>query len=70
MADTGANAMRANARIYRGFTIDHAPPPIPDRSHDWQFAHEDYDGPGDKRCGTGANVEDCKQQIDEILEDQ
>ena len=52
--------------IYGNYTIAYDPPPIPTRSHDYQFVHEDYDGPEDLRCGSGATVEDCKDLIDEI----
>jgi hypothetical protein len=55
---------------YKGFTITHDPKPISSRAWDYDFAHKDYDGPGDIRCGNGSSVEDCKAQIDEILEDQ
>ena len=63
---------------YRGYTISYDPPPIPMRSSDWAFVHDDYDGApinsesddgGDRRCGYGASVEDCKQQIDEQIEE-
>lgn len=26
------------------WTIEHDPPPIPDRRFDWAFTHDDYDG--------------------------
>jgi|APSaa5957512493_1039668.scaffolds.fasta_scaffold43243_3 hypothetical protein len=51
--------------IYRGYTISFDPKPIPYR--DFDFAHVDYDGPEDKRCGHGASVSDCQDQIDEII---
>lgn len=54
---------------YRSYEISYSPPPIPDRNHDWQFAHEDYDGPEDRRCGTGCSVADCKAKIDEMIDD-
>lgn len=63
---------------YRGYTIHYDPPPIPLRSSDWAFVHDDYDGAPihsesddcpDHRCGFGASVEDCKQQIDEQIEE-
>ena len=34
-----------------GYTISYNPPSIPQRSCDYQFAHDEYDGPGDPRCG-------------------
>jgi hypothetical protein len=53
---------------YRGWIISHYPPPIGDRSHDWQFAHEDYDGPEDSRIGTASSLEGAMAEIDEMLE--
>jgi hypothetical protein len=57
---------------YRGQTgtwlIEYDPKPIPDRSHDYNYAHEDYDGAPDSeddRCGCSGSVEEC---IEEILE--
>lgn len=52
---------------YRGFTIEHDPKPIPTRAHDYSFVHEDYDGPEDKRIGTGSSVQDCRDAIDDML---
>ncbi len=54
------------AATYHGYKIYHDPPPIPTRTEDWQFVHEDYDGPGDPRCGSAASLDACKQEIDEI----
>jgi hypothetical protein len=53
---------------YRGYEIYYDPPPIPVRDHDYRFYHLDYDGPEDRRCGTGPNAADCKTQIDEMEE--
>ena len=53
---------------YRGYNITYWAKPVPTRAWDYDFAHEDYDGApdsGDHRCGNGASVEDCKEQIDE-----
>lgn len=44
------------------------PPPIPIRTCDWQFVHDGYDGPGDRRHGSAASVEDAVEQIREIEE--
>jgi hypothetical protein len=52
--------------MYRDYNIVLNQKPIPDRGHDWDFTHVDYDGPGDSRCGTAASVEGCKSEIDEI----
>ena len=62
---------------YRGYLIEHWPPPIPDRSHDWQWRHEDYDGapwhhggpPLDHRAGTSPSLEQAKADIDEQIEE-
>ena len=53
--------------IYRNYMIDHRPPPIPDRSSDWSFAHVDYDGPPDPRHGYGPDVEACRSEIDDQI---
>ena len=54
---------------YRGYVITRNPPPIPTRKFDWEYCHEDYDGPGDNRCGVAASEEAAKAEIDE-LEDE
>ena len=51
---------------YRDYTIRYDPLPIPIRDHDWLFVHDEYNGPPDPRCGTGASFEDCRAQIDEL----
>lgn len=53
-----------NAHRYGDWTITHDPKPIPDRRWDWSFVHDDYDGPGDDRCGDAASLEACKAEID------
>ena len=57
---------------YRNYTIKPTDPqpPIPDRRHDWCYVHDDYDGPGDHRCGTAASAEDCRRAVDEIYLDE
>lgn len=52
-------------QTYRGYSIVRNIKPVPDRRHDWDWCHEDYDGPGDPRCGTGESVSDCIEQINE-----
>jgi len=54
---------------YRDYSISFDPKPIPYRDYDYNFAHKDYDGPEDKRCGNGGSIEDCKDKIDEQIED-
>ena len=60
---------RAHEFIYRGHLIYFDPPPIPTRAHDWRWAHLDYDGPEDSRCGSGPSPEACQADIDEYLDD-
>lgn len=54
---------------YGPWRIEHDPKPIPDRRHDWNFVHRDFDGPGDRRCGTGSSPDDCVEQIHEVEDD-
>lgn len=54
---------------YRGFSFSYWRKPIPTSAFDYDFVHDDYDGPGDPRCGNGKSIEDCKEQIDGILDD-
>lgn len=35
----------------------------------FEFVHNEYDGPGDNRFGSGVSIEYCKQQIDEQVID-
>ncbi len=50
------------------YTYD--PPPIPDRRHDWQAWHKDYDGPEDPRpVLTAATESDILKEIKEWNED-
>lgn len=59
---------------YKGWKVCYDPKPIPDRRHDWDFIHDDYDGAPDSGnrhlCGTAASFEDALRQIDEIEEDR
>lgn len=55
--------------LYRGYRIYFDPPPIPIRSCDYHFVHEDYDGPEDSRCGSGASEWECRAMIDDIEDD-
>ena len=57
---------------YRNYKIEYNPKPIPDRSFDWDYVHEDYDGApdgGDDRCGAVASFEAAILAINE-LEDE
>lgn len=74
------NATGEAARVVFGkWTIEYDPPPIPSRSCDWNFAHEDYDASWEGEedgyvsnglGGYGASVADCKAQIRDIEEDR
>lgn len=55
---------------YRGWHIHYDPPPIPVRNCDWQFWHEEYDGPGDNRSGHAPSLETAKAEIDEREDDR
>ena len=55
---------------YRGYRIDFDAKPIPDRSHDWGWAHEDFDGAedaNDHRYGYSRSLAAAKADIDEQL---
>jgi len=56
---------------YKDYFIFHNPKPIPVRGVDWDWVHIDFDGAidsNDFRSGVGASLEDCKNEID-MLED-
>lgn len=57
-------------QTYRGYHIHYYAPPIPTRSCDWQYAHEDYDGPEDRRAGHAASEQACRDEIDWLEDDQ
>lgn len=50
-----------------GWHISYNPKPIPDKSHDYDFHHDDYDGENGL-CGTAKDIEDAVKQINEIEE--
>ncbi len=55
---------------YRGYEISFDAKPIPTRSHDWGWTHEDFDGAedaNDHRCGYSGTLEAAKEEIDEQL---
>lgn len=57
---------------YRGFIISYDPPPIPVRTMDYHFVHEQYDGAEDShdhRCGGAASLGAAMAGIDEMLEE-
>lgn len=58
--------------FYRDFITTYDPPPIGTRRCDWQYAHKDYDGTddgGDRRIGFAASEEQCKRDIDILIEE-
>jgi hypothetical protein len=58
--------MTARYGLYR---IDYDPPPIPDRRFDWSYVHDQYDGPGDRRCGRAESLDDARNEIDALEQD-
>ena len=55
---------------YRGYLIGPNPCNIATEC-DWVFSHKDYDGApdaNDGRCGHGPSIDDCKSQIDDLVE--
>ena len=65
--DDEARASSGSSAKYKGYWIKYDPPGIPIRHWDWHYAHEDYDGPEDGRCGAAASLEDAKQKIDDLV---
>ena len=51
---------------YRDYEITHGLNRIWQR---WDFAHKDYDGPEDGRCGGGKTIEDCIAAIDDRIDE-
>lgn len=49
--------------------IRREPKPIPSRKFDYDFWHEDYDGPEDGRCGNAASPAACVARIEEMEAD-
>lgn len=65
-AAQGTAALRPE-REYRGYIIEPTDPvpPIPCwRQFAWSYAHKDYDGPEDNRCGHAESPEACMAEID------
>lgn len=52
-------------KLPEGWNISYNPKPIPNRSFDYDFYHDDYDGENGL-CGNAASVEDAIEQIKEI----
>lgn len=51
-------------RKYRICPTDPVPPIPTWRKFQWSYAHDDYDGPGDNRCGHCESIEACIEEID------
>ena len=54
---------------YRDYIITFELKPIPSRAFDFDYAHKDYDGPEDRRCGNAESVAAAQRDIDEIIEE-
>lgn len=55
---------------YGSYHIAFDPPPIPLRQFDWHFWHNDFDGPGDGRCGRAQTTDEAKAEIDRIEDER
>lgn len=53
---------------YRDYLISYWMKPIPDRSCDWDWHHEDFDL-DDPRYGHSASLEAARAEIDEQIEE-
>lgn len=53
---------------YRGYEIDR-PTYVPGPQFSWEYAHENYGGEGDGRCGLAASIDACKAEIDERIDE-
>lgn len=51
---------------YGEYVITYNPKPIPDRTHDYDWVHQDYDGPGDPRAGTAPSIQQAIHAIEEL----
>lgn len=65
------NNIAKETQVYEmkpGWHIEKNMKPIPDRRHDYDFWHDDYDGcdGGNGLAGTASSVEDAERQIEEI----
>lgn len=54
---------------YRGFCISESDNPTGHSRFDYGYWHDNYDGtPEDGRRGHGCSVDDCIEQIDEMID--
>ena len=51
------------------YILKYDPKPIPDRNHDWEVTHKDYDPPDDRHF-TGASLEEVWGQVIDYNEEQ
>jgi hypothetical protein len=58
--------MPATTVKFQGYTITRNPKPGPSNSFDWDWVHDDYQGPGDDRCGWSASLADAERAIEQI----
>ncbi|API59552.1 hypothetical protein BSL82_09685 [Tardibacter chloracetimidivorans] len=57
---------------YGDWHIEYNPPPVPFRSADWQFWHDDFDGAEDacdNRYGHAGSIEDAMNDIDDMADE-
>ncbi len=62
--------MKIQEDIGGGWCVRFNPKPMPDRSHDYDFWHEDYDGAdgGNGLSGTASSHLDAVNQINDVME--
>jgi hypothetical protein len=53
---------------YKDYRIKYDPPPVP--GINYVYYHDDYDGPGDNRFGYCRTIQECKDEIDELIEEE
>lgn len=69
LIDAALTAAPVKEVRYGRWMISYEPPPIPTRNCDWQFVHDDYDGPEDRRAGHAASIAQAMAEIDLIEEE-
>lgn len=53
--------------VYRGYKIEqHWVSRTSEKQDEFVYSHEDYDGPGDRRCGHAVGLRNCLDEIDWI----
>ena len=57
-------AARRLCKLPKGWHIEYNPKPIPDRSHDYDFWHDDVDD-GNGLCGTARSIANARRKIEE-----